>query len=159
MRLVERNEQSLTFDLPQRERELLVFLLRRYPVLDPGYHKISQAPEAASLESEQQFLTESMSADQTANRQRVDQFIKGRLTPDHSEADSTAVLRLIVSLAEADWLLRTINDVRVGCWVRLGQPDTSDLRSPEVATRHVTDFAAMELGGLVQSILLEALNM
>jgi hypothetical protein len=157
MRLVDRNDQSLTFDLPPRERELLVFLMRRYPVLDPGYHKIASSSQGDSLNAEQQFLTDSMTEEQNANRQRIDQFIRTRLTPENPDSSATDLL-LKLTFAEADWLLRIINDVRVGCWVRLGKPDSDELHSSETASRHVTDFAAMELGGLVQHILLEALQ-
>src|SRR4030095_13809569 len=104
MKLLKRNEKSLTLALQQCERELLVFLLRLYPALDPAYQKISKATAQNQLESEQEFLTESLTADQNANRQLVDQFIRGRLTPNHSEAP-TKILRLTLTLAEADWLL------------------------------------------------------
>ena len=48
--------------------------------------------------------------------------------------------------------------MRVGCWVRLGCPDESEMHTPTLAARNVTDYTAMELGGLIQSVLLAALG-
>jgi hypothetical protein len=156
MKLVERNEESLTLALRQRERELLVFLLRLYPALDPAYQKLSKATVENHLEAAQEFLTESLTAEQNSNRQLIDQFIRGRLTPSHSEGGST--LRLTLTLAEVDWLLRVINNVRVGCWTRLGRPEPPLATALKTGAQHVTELAAIELGMLVQDNLLEALN-
>lgn len=161
MKLVERNAQSITFALSQRDCELLVFLLRLYPVLDPTFHRITRSAAGNAFESEQQILTESVTTEQNANRGRVDQFIRNRLTPRRAGGNSAmtgANFHLTLTWTEADWLLRLINDVRVGCWVRLGRPDTNLLHSLQIKAAQVPDFAAMELGGLVQHTLLDALD-
>ncbi len=151
MKLLKSDAEALTFELDRRERELMVFLLRRYPVLDPAWHQIASPGDRAALAAEQEMLTESMTAEQVENRGRVEKFIESRL-----DIDRQAPVR--ITRVEAEWLLRVINDVRVGCWVRLGAPDESAMHTPALAARSVTDYTAMELGGLVQSILLAALD-
>lgn len=151
MKLLKCDAEALTFELDRRERELMVFLLRRYPVLDPAWHQIASPGDRAALTAEQEMLTESMTADQVENRREVERFIER-----HMNLDGQGPVR--ITRLEADWLLRVINDVRVGSWVRLGAPDESAMHTPELAARSVTDYTAMELGGLVQSVLLAALD-
>lgn len=162
MKILARDEESLTLLLDRRERELLLFLLRRYPVVDPTQRQLASPQDRDALAAEQQFLIENLTAEQSAQRTRVERFIRERLTDPPpgagSGASAVSARPLRVLRSEADWLLRVINDVRVGCWMRLGCPGEDLMHSPKLAARNVTDFAAMELGGLVQSILLEALH-
>jgi hypothetical protein len=181
MRLLHRDAQGLAFELHPRERELVVFLLQRYPVLDPSYHQIATPEDRDAFTAEQQLLTECVTADQQANRQRIQEFIRTRLTPPPLEphqpapkalpptSDASASpepgrsqpareTRLPLTYEEADWLLRMFNEVRVGAWVRLGRPGEGEMHTPELAARGAADYATMELGGLLQSILLRALD-
>ncbi len=151
MKLLKSDAEALTFELDRRERELMVFLLRRYPVLDPAWHQIASPGDRAALAAEQAMLTESMTEEQLANRRKVERFIGSHL--DLERQGPVRITRL-----EADWLLRVINDVRVGSWVRLGAPDEAAMHTPELAARSMPDYTAMELGGLVQSVLLAALD-
>lgn len=181
MRLLHRDVEGLAFELHPRERELVVFLLQRYPVLDPAYHQIATPEDRDAFTAEQQLLTECVTADQQANRQRIQEFIRTRLTPPPvkstqpapkkpaSTSDAPASpeagpsasarnTRLQLTYEEADWLLRMFNEVRVGAWVRLGRPGENEMHTPELAARGAADYATMELGGLLQSILLRALD-
>ena len=161
MKLLTRDAESLTFELDRRERELLAFLLGRYPALDPSYHQSAAPNDRDALAEAQQMLTESMTAEQQENRRRAAAFVRTRLTvpaPPAPGSPAPSRLSLRITLTEVDWLLRVVNDVRVGCWVRLGCPEEDALRAPMLAARNVTDYTAMELGGLVQSLLLAALE-
>src|SRR5689334_13376937 len=148
MKLLRRDAETLTFVLERPERELLTFLLRRYPVLDPAYHQLAAPADRDAWADAQRLLTETMTAEQQENRRRAEEFIRTRLTAPPTpaapapapaptptptptptpagEAEATeknldppsaAPFLWRISLAEADWLLRVVNDVRVGCWV------------------------------------------
>ncbi len=172
MKLRRRDALALVFELDRRECEVLGYLLRRYPVLDPQWHQIARPEHLGALKAEQEMLTEAMTAEQSSNRRRVAIFIKERLggggddeaelTGDGSsgKGGGTRASRRIVRIPreEADWLLQVINDVRVGSWVRLGCPEEAAMHTPALAAKSITDYTAMEIGGLVQSLLLEALN-
>jgi hypothetical protein len=165
MRFLSRDTESVTFELDRRELELLTFLLRRYPVRDPAYPQLASPNEREALADEQRMLTESLTAEQEENRGKVAEFIRTRLTPPASTPPGSSgsapfEFSVRISFAEVDWLLRVINDVRVGCWVRLGCPEEQSLHLPPLSfsLSKVTDFAAMELGGVVLGVLLEALE-
>lgn len=161
MRLLQRDEASVTFELERREREVLIFLLRRYPVLDPGWHRIAAPSESERWAAEQEMLTEAMTAAQRENRSRLKRFIAAQLAPPSAEEvdEAAAAPRAVrLTLEEVEWLLQMINDVRVGSWVRLGCPEESAMHTPDLAARGMTEYTAMEIGGLVQSILLTVLD-
>jgi hypothetical protein len=167
MKLLARDAESLTFELDRRERELIVFLLQRYPVRNPADAQIASPADREAMAEEQRMLTEGLTAEQQENRLKVTEFIRTRLTPPPGRERSAAggpatparsLHPLRVTLVEVDWLLRVVNDVRVGCWERLGRPDEMRMNPELLGAAHITDFTAMELGGLVQSLLLHALE-
>jgi hypothetical protein len=155
MRLYREPGDKLKFVINREEREVVVFLLGRYPVLDPSYHQLSQPAHREALAAEQALLTEHLTEDQQSNRRRIAEFIQNRLPDPDPQAPP---LPVIVTLAEADWLLRIVNDIRVGCWVRLGRPESDELHLPSAAGHSAGDYAAMELSGLIQMVLLEAIR-
>ena len=56
---------------------------------------------------------------------------------------------------QMDWLLRVLNEVRVGLWVRLGRPEEL---APLVESGEIDSVVAMEICAFFQSRLLEALG-
>ena len=63
---------------------------------------------------------------------------------------------LTLTSAEIEWLLQVLNDVRVGCWLTLGEPEPGE--EPEVSEENARYLIAMELCGLFESELLSALG-
>ena len=57
---------------------------------------------------------------------------------------------------EIEWLLQVLNDVRVGCWIQLGQPDEMNKAPLEVDPENAVFLWTMELCGYFQSVLLVA---
>ena len=58
--------------------------------------------------------------------------------------------------AEVEWLLQVLNDVRVGSWLALGEPERG--QEPAVTAQNARYLLALELCGLFQSVLLAALG-
>ena len=158
MKFLKYHGESLVFELGPRERELLVMLLRRYPLLNPDYHQIAKPKHRAPLAEAQQMLVEAMTAQHRENRRIVDAFIADKLrTANAVKSDRTRTL-LPLTRPQADWLLEVLNDLRVGCWVRLGRPDSEDGRALALSAGNVADFGAMEFAGYLQSLILAALD-
>ena len=63
---------------------------------------------------------------------------------------------LTVTRAQAEWLLQVLNDVRVGSWLALGEPEEDE--APEVTEDNARFLLTLELSGLFQSLLLVALD-
>ena len=57
-----------------------------------------------------------------------------------------------------DWLLQVLNDIRVGGWLLLGEPDEKKGKSIQVNAQNLQHYAAMEFCGLFQMTLLDALE-
>ena len=55
-----------------------------------------------------------------------------------------------------EWLLQVINDVRVGCWVKLGRPELEPVRRKKLTADEARTMSALELSGFFQMVLLGA---
>ncbi|HEY6169006.1 MAG TPA: DUF2017 family protein [Verrucomicrobiae bacterium] len=160
MKLVKRHRQTLVFELGARERELVIHALRLYPQLNPDYHRITKAKRGRKLEEAQKLLVEAMTERCAENRQLVATFIREKLggAPVETEKRARGKILLMLTRAQADWMLEVLNDVRVGSWVKLGRPDQTDVRSMRLSAENVAAFGVMEFCGYLQMILLEALQ-
>ena len=59
--------------------------------------------------------------------------------------------------SEVDWLLQVLNDVQVGSWVMLGEPEQDE--TPVVTEETLKYYAALRLCQMFESALLDALGM
>jgi hypothetical protein len=57
-----------------------------------------------------------------------------------------------------EWLLQILNDVRVGCWVKIGRPELEPLRKTQLTADESRALSALELSGFFQMILLGAFD-
>ena len=64
--------------------------------------------------------------------------------------------RLLLQPTEVEWLLQVLNDVRVGSWLALGEPDED--KPPDLTPENFRYAVAMEVCGAFQSALLAALG-
>ena len=55
-----------------------------------------------------------------------------------------------------DWMLQILNDVRVGCWVKLGRPELESVPKPNLTGQAARNMAALEMSGYFQMVMLEA---
>jgi len=129
------------FSMEKRERMALLSILNMYPVLEPSHHRISQKPRAA----EQQWLEETMKQQKEEHKQKLAQLFldDGRFFKEGKEDVR---------------LLRVLNDIRVGSWVRLGQPEMEEARHFATKSGRTHFLTAMELSGYFQAVLLQAFS-
>jgi hypothetical protein len=147
-------EPVLIFRINAREEALLLAMLRLYPALENGHHRISHDPKAAAS-SEQRLLEESMAQLRVAHRRKVDALFQ---SPQRFFKDALGERHLVVTSAQLEWLLQVLNDIRVGSWVRLGCPDL-EKPAPQTLTRtNARSLQAMHICGEFQLALLEAVK-
>jgi len=72
--------------------------------------------------------------------------------------DRAVADRLKLSAPQMEWLLQVLNDIRVGSWLVLGEPDEKKGKPIEVNDENARYYAAMEFCGLFQMTLLDALQ-
>lgn len=157
MKFVRRHGQTLRFELGKRERRLLLHALQLYPQLDVAHQRLTKAEKTERHTEAEDLRQEILSDHQRECRQLIGTFIGDKLGGTAEVPGSTA-FPLALTRAQAEWLLEVLNDVRVGTWVRLGQPDEASLLGVTFNAENVARAAAMEYCAYFQSLLLEVLD-
>jgi hypothetical protein len=152
MKLIRTREDQFVLELARREYRLLREVLELFPRIPANYHRLNPTADPAESAADQQLLEEALAAQKTESRRQLEAWLK--------EADRrcgrTAAWQLKLSLAELDWLLQVLNDIRVGSWLRLGSPE--DPYRLKLTRENTGDFVALEFCGFMQSVLLRTLN-
>lgn len=151
MKLVEAKADQFVFRFSRREREMLMHILRQFPVGSRPVGPVSKQGDPDKLAELEALLAEAMAEQRQQDRHLVDAFLgeQGRF----AEVKGGFDLRL--SVAQMDWLLQVLNEVRVGLWVKAGRPEQP--RSM-VLGGHLEPALTMELCAHFQMVLLGALG-
>lgn len=153
MKLLSAGPQRLVFRLSQIERDWLIAVLNRYPVVPESHSTLTRGGNAALREHEP-LLREALAEQRNTLRERIRNWLAtpGRWRPTESGH------RLVVPRDDVEWLLQALNDVRVGCWLRLGAPEELPREPEKLPPERQMDYALMEVGGAFQMTLLDALD-
>lgn len=152
MKLIKRDDTHCSFLIGKREREMLFSLLQRYPVMLAAHFRTRHPPKSEESKKNQDLLEETLAEQQKENRKQLEQMLaaKGRFT----ENGLGYTFRL--SHSEIEWLLQVLNDIRLGSWIQLGEPDPNATASVPLNEQNMLLAWAMEIAGLFQHALLEA---
>lgn len=142
---------GLVIQLDASERDILQEALKLYPLVPATHHRLSQTTEAGADEN-QRLLEESLAEQRAENRRQLDAVI---LAPERWRKVGNG-FHLRLSAPDVEWLLQVFNDIRVGSWLQLGQPDED--KPPELSAENFRYVMAMEICGLLESALLAALG-
>lgn len=157
MRLQRQRDGGLRLRLSAAERPLLSAVLERFPAVPEHHSRLSRDaawPDARTQREAESLRRESW-ADHVAETGRLLSRLHQRLTePPPGESVS---LRLEADTV--DLLLQVLNDVRVGSWVQLGRPDPLPRRFEGSGGELSSPASLMELAGLFESLLLQALEL
>jgi hypothetical protein len=142
------------FQLAPREREILFQLLQNYPLIPQGYHKSSLSLEPEQSEPTDELLTEALEGRRAENRAAIMRMLKarGRFRREGNQ------LRFSLTRDELEWLLQVLNDLRVGCWLALGQPDDLHLRHPELTEESLRFWTVMRVCDGFEYVFLRAVE-
>ena len=152
MKLLRAGKNRFVFYLRKREQRLLFDTLQLYPLVPPAHHRISPASSSSSAAELQSLLDEALEETRRANQKRVLVLVKKA----HRFNETTRSFELSLTRVQIDWLLQVLNDVRVGCWLALGEPEAGE--EPKVSEVNARYLLALELCGLFQSLFLAALG-
>jgi hypothetical protein len=152
VKLLERNEAGYVFVIGKRERELLAALLARYPVLSANHFGARGQKQMTAASEHQDLLAEALAEQQRENRRSLEEMLH---QPGRFKENELGFM-LTLSHAELEWLLQVLNDIRVGSWVQLGEPDGTARQLPELSEENVQLAWAVEMAGLFEHSLLEA---
>lgn len=151
MRLVEAKDGLFVFRVSRRERALLTHALKLFPVGSGPVAPLSKSGDEQKLAEHERSLEEALAEQRKEHKRLLDAFLgeQGRFAEDKSG------FRLRLTTAQVDWLLRVLNEVRVGLWMKLGRPEEL---APLVLAGQLDAVVAMEICALFQSRLLAALD-
>lgn len=151
MNLKRAGKTGFVFQISGREKRILFETIKLYPLVPATHHRLSKAAGDQSEEN-QRLLEESLAEQRTANRQQLEALLNepGRFKKSGSN------YRLPLKAAELEWLLQVFNDVRVGSWLALGEPDED--KPPAITPENFRYLVAMEVCGAFQSVILAALG-
>jgi len=151
VKLIQATKSRLVFQLVQREKRLLLQVLKLYPRVPSAHQKLSKAGRLPEPEANQRLLDEALAEQRAENKKQMQALLAD---PRRFQETETGC-RLSLSHAEVEWVLQVLNDIRVGSWIRLGSPDKKRTALNE---RTVPDFAAMETAGYFEVQFLAALG-
>lgn len=153
MKLLRTGNNRHVFNLGQREKQLLLETLKLYPLVPTSHHHLSKDGKGPNADENQRLLEEALVEQRQENRKQV----LAMLNEPQRFRGTKSGFELTLTPSLVEWLLQVLNDVRVGSWLALGEPEQDE--EPELTKQNVKYFLAMELCGLFESVLLAALGM
>jgi len=147
--LLQASNESLVFQLSKSEKNYLFGILQLYPLISPAY--LSMSKNAPWLD--RTLLEGLMRRERQNNREKIDSFL---IDNDQMEGDSDH-FQLQISRTQADWLLRVLNDLRLGSWIMMGKPFPASSGGTEFNEQTSSYLAAMQICGFFQMALLKGL--
>ena len=152
MKLVRKSEDAFVFDLGKREKRLLLEVLKLYPLIPTAHHRLSKTTDAAPLADNQKLLEEALAERKQQNKRQL----LAMLNEEQRLKETDAGCQLTLNPRQIEWLLQVVNDIRVGSWLVLGEPDERSGKPIGLNTENARYYAAMEFCGYFQMVLLDA---
>jgi len=145
---------NYTFGLGKREKRLFTEILRLYPLIPPAHHRLSRSASSTAMESHQRLLDEALAEQRAESKSLLETMLAedGRFTPTDSG------FQFSVNRSQIEWLLQVLNDIRVGSWLILGEPDENKGKLLRVTPDNTHYVIAMEGCSHFQCELLRALE-
>jgi hypothetical protein len=152
MKLIRSRGDQFILEFARREYRLLREVLDLFPRIPVTYHQLNPNGDPAETAEDQRLLEEALAARKTESRRQL----QARLEAVKPRRAKSGAWQLKFSMAELDWFLQVLNDIRVGSWLRLGSP--ADPYELDLTRENAGDFVALEFCGFMQSVLLRSLN-
>jgi len=152
VKLLRSGKPGFVFELQLPEHGLLLKSLELYPLVPMSHHRLNREQEEITPDENQRLLEESLNEQRRDNRKQVKALLEkpGRLRQGKEG------IELRVTAPEIEMLLQVLNDVRVGSWLALGEPEPGD--EPELTKENARYLLTMDACGFFQSHFLAALG-
>ncbi len=154
MRLARKSADNFLFELSKREKRLLFEILKLYPLIPTAHHRLSKGADPKEVEPDQRLLEEALVEQKRQNKKQL----LALLDEEERFVEAKNGYHVTLSSHQMDWLLQVLNDIRVGCWLKLGCPDEKTGKRVELDEDSVRFFFAMEYCVLFQAALLKAFD-
>lgn len=152
MKLSRAGKNSFVCHLGRREKQLLLAVLELYPLVPASHHQLSKQGKGPKADENQRLLEEALAEQRKENRRQV----RAMLDEPQRFRETKTGFELVLTPAQVEWLLQVFNDVRVGSWLALGEPEPGE--EPAVTEQNAKYLFALEVCGLFESVLLAGLG-
>lgn len=150
MKLIRSEDEKFVFHLSKREKRLLLEVLKLYPVIPTAHHRLSR--NSKQIEADQKLLEEALAERKEQHKRQL----LVMLADERRFVETNGGLHFTLTGGQMEWLLQVLNDIRVGSWLNLGEPDEKKGKPLKLTGRNALHYAAMEFCGYLQMALLEA---
>ena len=154
MKLLRRQKEPWLFEISPREKNLLVAVLKNFPMVVPTHHRLSKNGGVSNQAENQRLLEESLQTQKNENRRRLAALLNNAEKFKPCEAG----FHFTLTRTEIEWLLQVLNDVRVGSWLALGSPDLELENQVALNEQTLPHLQRMELAGMFEMFFLNAVS-
>jgi hypothetical protein len=140
------------FHLGRREKKLLTEVLGLYPLIPVTHHCGGQSPDSEAVQSSRKLLEEALAEHRQESKRQLDMLLneQGRFR------EIATGFQLALNVHQIESLLQVVNDVRVGCWLKIGSPDGKRGKRVRLTAENARYHLAMEICGFFEASLLDA---
>jgi len=150
MKLVKQTKDGWQYQLNPAEADCLRSLLNQFPITASATAKISRTDSDPQIVDREKLLNESLADHREKLKTRARSLIgAGKF----KERDKN--WRLCINSEERECLFQILNDIRVGSWRALGEPENLEPQTPSPTEREKVFHNIMNLAGYFEHRLLD----
>jgi hypothetical protein len=150
MRLARQTRQLLNYQFNQPEGDCLKSMLSQFPVTANIHAKISKTDADPKSIEREKLLNESLAEHRRElKKQAANLMGAGKL----KRGENGYLLTL--NPEEREFLLQILNDIRMGCWHVLGEPEELEPEGPPQTEKEMVFYSLMNLAGYFEASLLQ----
>jgi hypothetical protein len=153
MKLVRQNKDGRAYQLNQKEADCLRSLLQQFPITANVPAQISRTDADPETVEREKLLNESLAEHRNELKQQATNLLAAKKFKKVEKG-----YWLTLNLEEHEILLQILNDIRVGSWRMLGEPEDLELETPPPSERELVFYTLMNLAGYFEAALLHAVN-
>ena len=150
MKLLKTSPAGFLYFLNPTELQLLVTVLQKFPFTQEISSQISRLSYDPQAVERAKLLNDSLAE----HRRELAQSARNLVAPDRLRPWKKGHLLTLTS-ADREILLQILNDIRVGCWHSLGQPEELESKNPDMTDQEFAWRNLMHLSGYFEHHLVE----
>jgi hypothetical protein len=149
MKLLKQIRNGWEYELNHQEAMCLRTIICEFPLTPATHFKATKTESGRKAAEREQLLNESLAEHRMdLKRQATKLLASGKLKAGQ------AAWRLRLNLEEREILLQLLNDIRVGSWRALGEPEDLESKPPAPSEKQVSFHTLMQLAGYFEVKLL-----
>jgi hypothetical protein len=149
MKLVRQKDGVWQYHLAQNEADILVGLLNKFPFTKIDPVKISKTDKHPKAREREKLLNESLAE----HRKELKKSALDLIRPDKFKQLEKGWL-MTLSSENRETMLQILNDIRVGSWRALGEPEELHTNTPKTDAKDLAYRSLMDLAGYFECALL-----